>query len=49
MSGLTGYLTSGGIDLSYIFQNGSSPITTGFLLQNGLDLATTFAPYLLLD
>jgi len=46
MSGLTGYLTSGGIDLSYIFQNGTSPtITTGFLLQNGLDIATTFAPY----
>ena len=45
MSGLTGYLTIGGVDLSYIFQSGTSNIITGFLLPNGDDIGKIFAMY----
>jgi hypothetical protein len=45
MSGMTGYLTQGGVDLSYIFQSGTSAIITGFLLQNGDDIGKIFAIY----
>jgi len=42
---MTGYLTQGGVDLSYIFQSGTSAIITGFLLQNGDDIGKIFAIY----
>ena len=43
MSGVTGYLTIDNIDLSYVLQTGTSAIKSGFLLQNGNDIGTTFA------
>ena len=42
MSGLTGYLTSGGIDLSYIFQTGTTTGTSGYKIASGADLNTKF-------
>ena len=35
MSGLTGYLTNTGVDLSYVFQNGTTQISGGYRLANG--------------
>ena len=35
MSGLTGYLTNTGVDLSYVFQNGTTQIAGGYRLANG--------------
>lgn len=46
MSGLTGYLTNNGIDLSYVFLHGG-PTTTqsGYYIGGGGDLSSIFAPY----
>lgn len=47
MSGLTNY-TSGGVDLSYIFQpyvSGATASATGYKLSNGNDLSNIFAKY----
>ncbi len=43
---LTGYISSSGLDLSYIFQSGNSGIVTGFQLINGQDIGTIFASYI---
>ena len=49
MSGLTGYLTESGTDLSYVFMPLSSgtqySTETGFKLSSGSDLNTVFAQY----
>lgn len=48
MSGLTGYLTNSGVDLSFIFQSRTSaPIeNTGYISSiNNLDLSALFEPY----
>ena len=42
---LTGYISSSGLDLSYIFQSGNSGIVTGFQLINGQDIGSIFASY----
>ena len=42
MSSLTGYLTSSGIDLSFIFQSGNSGLTTGYVIRDGRDLGSIF-------
>ena len=42
MSSLTGYLTSSGIDLSFIFQSGNSGLTTGYLIEDGRDIGSIF-------
>jgi len=44
MSGLTGYLTNSGTDLSFIFQSGTTTSNTGFLLSSGSDISTIFKP-----
>lgn len=42
MSGLTGYISASGIDLSYIFQAGTTTTQSGYKLQNGNDLSSLF-------
>jgi antitoxin component YwqK of YwqJK toxin-antitoxin module len=42
MSSLTGYLTSSGIDLSFIFQSGNSGLTTGYIINDGRDIGFIF-------
>jgi len=42
MSSLTGYLTSSGIDLSFIFQSGNSGLTTGYIINDGRDIGSIF-------
>ena len=42
MSGLTGYLTSNGTDLSYIYLPGTSSTNSGYLTSNGNDLSNIF-------
>jgi len=47
MSGLTGYLTTNGTDLSYVFQTRTSTAisTTGYITRNNVDLSQLFEPY----
>ena len=40
---LTGFLSSSGIDLSYIFVSGTTPTNSGYKLVNGNDLSSIFA------
>ena len=42
---LTGYISSSGLDLSYIFQSGNSGIVTGYQLINGQDIGSIFASW----
>ena len=42
MSGLTGYLTSSGLDLSYVFLKGTTTTNSGYTLISGGDLSSVF-------